>query len=82
MALVKPKLILAMGGTALLALTGRKDGILKRRGQIEDTAYGPVLVTLHPSYLLRVPDASLRAAQTAHFRADLERAAQMVRETA
>ena len=81
-ALVKPKLILAMGGTALLALTGRKDGILKRRGQIEDTAYGPVLVTLHPSYLLRVPDASLRAAQTAHFRADLERAAQMVRETA
>ena len=74
--LVKPKLILAMGGTALLALTGTKDGILKRRGQIEETAYGPVLVTLHPSYLLRLPDASLRAAQTDLFRADLVQAAQ------
>ncbi|MBM1814153.1 UdgX family uracil-DNA binding protein [Pseudosulfitobacter pseudonitzschiae] len=78
-ALVKPKLILAMGGTALLALTGTKDGILKRRGQVEDTAYGPVLVTLHPSYLLRLPDASLRAAQTDLFRADLAQAAQRAR---
>lgn len=81
-ALVKPKLILAMGGTALLALTGRKEGILKRRGQIEDTAYGPVLVTLHPSYLLRVPDAGLRQTQTALFRADLARAAQWVLQAA
>ncbi len=73
-ALVKPKLILAMGGTALQALTGRREGILKRRGQIEDTAYGPVFVTVHPSYILRLPSEDLRAAERRKFEADLEAA--------
>ncbi|ASM73230.1 uracil DNA glycosylase superfamily protein [Pseudosulfitobacter pseudonitzschiae] len=76
-ALVTPKLIVAMGGTALLTVARRKDGVLKRRGQIKDTAYGPVLLTLHPSCLLRLPDAARRGAQTALFRDDLEQAARL-----
>ncbi len=72
--LVKPKLIVAMGGTALESLTGSRKGILKRRGQIEHAEDGtPILVTVHPSYILRIPD-HLRGDETARFRDDLERA--------
>ena len=81
-ALVKPRLILAMGGTALLSLTGRKEGILKRRGQIEETAQGPVFVTVHPSYLLRLPDAEQRDHETTRFRSDLMAALAHLRQIA
>ncbi|WP_289152201.1 UdgX family uracil-DNA binding protein [uncultured Salipiger sp.] len=74
---VKPRLILAMGATALDSLTGDRRGLLTRRGGIEQTAEGtPVLVTVHPSYLLRLP-ATERAPAEAAFEADLRRAAEM-----
>ncbi|WP_136636707.1 UdgX family uracil-DNA binding protein [Pseudooceanicola onchidii] len=69
--LVHPKMILSMGATALQALTGSRDGLLKRRGQIEATPYGPVLVTVHPSYLLRLPDRVRQEDETALYRNDL-----------
>jgi DNA polymerase len=73
--LVRPRLILGMGATAALSLTGRGDGIMKRRGTFEAAGDGtPVLLTLHPSYLLRVPNAAAKAAAERDFRADLERA--------
>ncbi|RVT86703.1 DUF4130 domain-containing protein [Rhodobacteraceae bacterium CCMM004] len=71
-ALVRPKLILAMGATAAASLTGTGAGLLKRRGTWEAGPDGtPVFLTLHPSYLLRVPDASARARATDDVRADL-----------
>ncbi|MBT8417034.1 MAG: UdgX family uracil-DNA binding protein [Silicimonas sp.] len=78
---VKPALIVAMGGTALQSLTGSRKDLLKRRGGIERTGDGtPILVTVHPSYILRLPDAH-RADETARFRADLARAAAFTPET-
>ena len=80
---VQPKLILAMGATAAQSLTGNGTGILKRRGTIETGPEGiPVLITLHPSYLLRVPDPALREEATAQFRSDLAMAARMMAEAA
>ncbi|WP_136684730.1 UdgX family uracil-DNA binding protein [Falsirhodobacter xinxiangensis] len=80
LALVKPKLIVAMGATALQALTGSGEGILKRRGQVERMEDGtPVLVTVHPSYLLRLPDPELAKAERRRFREDLEQAARLSR---
>ncbi|EAR49798.1 putative uracil-DNA glycosylase [Oceanicola granulosus HTCC2516] len=76
--LVQPKLILAMGGTAAETLTGSRKGILKRRGAVEETEYGPVFLTVHPSYLLRLPDAAAKAAETARFRDDLASVAKLV----
>ncbi|KQI69282.1 DNA polymerase [Loktanella sp. 3ANDIMAR09] len=74
-ALIKPKLILALGATALASLTGDGGGLLKRRGQIEVTPEGtPVFVTVHPSYLLRLPDHESVTAQ-ATFAQDLRAAA-------
>ena len=70
--LLKPRLILSMGGTAAESLTGTRKGILKRRGTLEAAGDGtPVFLTVHPSYILRLPDADLRAAEEARFGADL-----------
>lgn len=80
--LIRPKLILAMGATALEALTGDGKGILKRRGGVEaDEAGRLVLVTVHPSYLLRLPDHAKSEAEDA-FRRDLACAVEMVAEAA
>ena len=74
----KPDLILAMGATAALALTGSGDAITRRRGNIEPGLTGrDVLLTLHPSYLLRLQDETARAHATEAFRADLARAAHL-----
>ncbi|WP_176249619.1 MULTISPECIES: UdgX family uracil-DNA binding protein [unclassified Sulfitobacter] len=76
---VQPKLILGMGATAAEGLTGRRDAILARRGTVEATPNGtPVLLTLHPSYLLRLPDPAAKADATAQFRDDLETALRML----
>lgn len=69
---VQPRLIVAMGATAALSLTGKSEGVTKRRGQIEPGPDGtPVLITYHPSYLLRLQDADQKAQAMAQFRADL-----------
>ncbi|MFD1752705.1 UdgX family uracil-DNA binding protein [Salipiger marinus] len=73
---VQPRLTLAMGATAALALTGSGERLLQRRGTVERAEDGgAVLLTLHPSYLLRLPDEAAAARARAEFTADLARAA-------
>ncbi len=50
---IKPKAICALGGTAARALTGHKEGVMKMRGKWFKWRDIPVMVTYHPSYLLR-----------------------------
>ncbi|HEY3887753.1 MAG TPA: UdgX family uracil-DNA binding protein [Caulobacteraceae bacterium] len=71
--LVRPRLIVAMGGTAVLAVFGRPLPIMKSRRraiQLDDQAQG--LVTVHPSYLLRIPDEAAKADAYAGFVDDLK----------
>ncbi|MGR3512129.1 MAG: UdgX family uracil-DNA binding protein [Paracoccaceae bacterium] len=76
---VKPKLLLGMGATAALSLTGKGEGILKRRGTVEVGRHGlPVLLTVHPSYILRVPDKGAQTQATAHLRDDLREAVALI----
>ncbi|WP_324754620.1 UdgX family uracil-DNA binding protein [Roseovarius sp. Pro17] len=76
---IAPKLILAMGATAVESLTGKGGGILSRRGQIERSLSGlPVLITVHPSYLLRLQDSQAKASTTALFQNDLRQAASLL----
>ena len=76
LALVKPERVVALGATAVQALTGRAVPILKTRGQTLDDPRGfGILVTVHPSYLLRLPDAEAKARAYADFVADLRLAA-------
>lgn len=70
-----PKLIVAMGATAALSLTGNGRNISARQGSIEHGLTGlPVLITAHPSYLLRLPNARAKKAATALFQRDLKQA--------
>jgi DNA polymerase len=70
--LVKPRLILALGATAGLALLGRKPAVQAERGQIITADDGArVLLTVHPAYLLRLPDPTTRDKERARFLADL-----------
>lgn len=50
---IKPKAICALGGTAMKALLNTKEGITKSRGKWHKWRELPVMVTYHPSYLLR-----------------------------
>ena len=72
-----------MGATAAQSLTGKGTGILKRRGSIETGPEGiPVLITLHPSYILRLPDEPARQKASDDLTADLARAVELVRQAA
>jgi DNA polymerase len=53
LAAIRPQAICALGGTAVRALLGRKDGVTRLRGQWHRWRDIPVMVTYHPSYLLR-----------------------------
>ncbi len=50
---IRPKAICALGGTAARALTGHKEGVTKMRGKWFEWHGLPLIVTYHPSYLLR-----------------------------
>jgi DNA polymerase len=60
-AMVKPKLIVALGVTAAEALTGKRVVLARLRGSAIDLPSGHRgLVTMHPSAILRVPDSAGR----------------------
>lgn len=74
--LIRPRVIVALGATAAGAVFGRPMPVMKSRGQafqLEDQAQG--FVTVHPSYLLRIPDRAAKAEGFALFVADLKAAA-------
>lgn len=74
-AIVKPKLILAMGASAARGMLGKTVSITKARGEpimLEDGPEGrtELWITAHPSYLLRL-DGAAREEQARLFDADL-----------
>ncbi|WP_439596675.1 UdgX family uracil-DNA binding protein [Falsiroseomonas sp.] len=74
-AAVAPRLVVSLGASALTALTGRKLPVLKTRGQVVTALGGqPVFATVHPSYLLRLPDPEAQTDAFAAFVADLQAA--------
>jgi DNA polymerase len=78
---VRPKLVVALGATALYALTGHRGSLSSMRERelaLDDGT--ALLATVHPSYLLRLPDEDARERETARFRADLERVGLLVPE--
>ena len=54
--LVKPKVILAMGGTAAQSLLNTKQSLGALRNQVHRFRGIPVVVTYHPAALLRNPN--------------------------
>ncbi len=69
---VHPRLVVALGATAALALTGKAVSIARARGPARFGDFAG-FVTVHPSYLLRLPDETAKRAAYVEFRADLQR---------
>ena len=61
MALVQPRIILAMGRFAVQALLQTTEPIGKLRGRVHQVQSVPVVVTYHPAYLLRNPADKAKA---------------------
>lgn len=83
-AAVQPTLIVALGATAVRAVVGRALPILAHRGTLieapnEREPSARVLVTVHPSYLLRVPPET-RDDEFAKFVEDLRIAAKYLHD--
>jgi DNA polymerase len=78
-ALVRPQLVVALGATAARSLMGKTVTIATLRGQVlalEDGA--KLLVTIHPSALLRIPDAQDKKREYGGLVADLRHCARIL----
>ena len=73
-ALIKPLVTVALGATAARSLTGRAVTISRARGApltLDDGS--ECWVTVHPSFLLRIPEEGRRREEKYRFLADLKR---------
>jgi probable DNA metabolism protein len=78
-AFIKPKLIVALGATAARSLLNKAVTVSKLREttlELEDGAL--LIVTVHPSYLLRLPNEITQKDEYERFVRDLKRAERML----
>lgn len=80
LAAIKPALVVAMGATAAQSVLGKITPIGKNRGHLIDLDEAKALVTVHPSYLLRLPDAEAKEREYANFVKDLKLAAALLQK--
>jgi DNA polymerase len=81
-AIVKPRVLLALGGSAARGLLGKSVTISKARGVPHPLEDGSELwVSVHPSYLLRLQD-EMKEQQERMFQADLAAVAKRLTELA
>ena len=73
--LVKPRVIVALGATAASSVFGRSVSVTRERGPAGEIGGGAIgFVTVHPSFLLRLPDAAAKAREYELFVRDLRAA--------
>jgi DNA polymerase len=76
LATLQPSLVVAMGASAAQSVFGKITPIGKNRGRLIDLPDGrKALVTVHPSYLLRLPDPKAKELEYERFVEDLKIAA-------
>lgn len=69
---IAPRAIVLMGATAARSLMGRPLSVTKHRGVLrQDVSEAKVILTVHPSYLLRIRDPSQRDEEYRRFLKDL-----------
>jgi DNA polymerase len=83
LASLRPELVVAMGATAAQSVFGKLTQISKNRGRVIELPDGvKTLVTVHPSYLLRLPDEEAKAREYLRFVDDLKIAADFIQKAA
>ncbi len=80
---IQPQLVVALGATAAQSVFGKLTPVNKTRGRVIELGDGVhALVTVHPSYLLRLPDEETRHREYERFVADLKIAAAYLKQHA
>ena len=79
--IIQPRLLVALGATAAAAIAGRAIPVMRNRGRILDRVPA-LLVTVHPSFLLRMPDRDRAEQEFAAFADDLAKILAVAPETA
>jgi uracil-DNA glycosylase family protein len=78
-AAVVPRVVVALGATAAQALFGRDFRVTRERGRMIRSNWAPhALASVHPSALLRIPDADKRHEETRRFVAELRAVAALL----
>ena len=80
--LVRPALVLCLGATAGQAVLGKSFRVGQDRGRRMASPYGPAFATIHPSAILRMPDAASQKAALRAFVFELRSAWDLAREIA
>ena len=76
---VKPQVVVCLGATAAQALLGKSFRVTKSRGQKQSASFAKaVFATVHPSSILRAPDAAAREEARRAFIADLKKVARFL----
>ena len=76
MRLVQPEVVVCLGATAAQSIMGKSFRVTKERGRAVKAPNGStVIATVHPSSVLRAPDADARAQAEKDFFTDLRRVA-------
>jgi uracil-DNA glycosylase len=79
-AVVKPRVVVALGATAAQALFGKAFRVTRERGRLVPSRFAPYAVaTVHPSSLLRAPDEETRRREMELFIEDLKKIAEVLR---
>ena len=76
-AALHPRVTVLLGATAAQAVLGRVVTIGRERGRAIRLDHGMGIVTVHPSYVLRIPDEDAKAREYRALVADLRRAVQL-----
>lgn len=74
---IKPAVTVCLGASAVQSLLGPKLTIAGAKGRVFDTTHGPVIVTRHPSSILRMREREERRAALDELVNDLRRAAML-----
>ncbi len=76
LAVLKPRVLVALGATAAQALLGKQFRVSRQRGELIESPLAPnVIATVHPSSILRAEDREL---QYAEFVRDLKKVAALI----
>jgi DNA polymerase len=74
--LVQPQVVVCLGATAAQAIMGKSFRVTKERGRaVSSPSGGTVIATVHPSSVLRAPDAAARAQAERDFMSDIKKVA-------
>lgn len=80
-AALQPDLVVCLGATAAQSLLGPRFRVTKDRGRVVGApGLPPIVATVHPSSLLRAPDAATRRRERARFEADLRGVASLLQK--